>query len=77
MLPIDFTDDGIWIFSKDLHPLKTQFPKETTDSGIEILHNEEQLQKALFSRDVTVDGMTISVKFIHPFKTESPNCIPL
>ena len=42
-LPISFTDDGIVIFTKDLHPSKAFSSIDSTEDGIVISAKFEQL----------------------------------
>ena len=64
-----------WIFPviiNDLTPLKTPFPIEVTEEGIEICVNDEHPEKAEFPIEVTEEGIVICVNEWHSCDTLNP-----
>ena len=66
----ELNEEGIDIFSNELHNEKIPLPVSVTDDGIDICINDSHCSNALVPIEITEEGIDISVNFEHPKKQQ-------
>ena len=75
-MPIDDTESGIVMLSRDVQLVKAPFPIDVTESGIIMLSRDLQLAKASFPIEVTESGIVTFVMLRNQKASSQMICVP-